>query len=130
VHDEQQQPGLELKSFTYEERSALLPALTLAIVNAGGWVLRRCSSSMASIDIFLEIQAYSLPDVYAAMLASGLELTRDSHRAMAERCNCSLHLRPKEVSSILAMRLEIHFLVDSPAPLDFSRFMTMGATDA
>ncbi len=130
MHDEQQQPDLDLKSFTYEERPILLPALTLSIVNAGGWVLKRSSTSVASIDIFLEIQAGSLPDVYAAMLASGLELTRDSHRAMAERCNCILHLRPQKCSPFLALRLEIHFLVDSSTPLDLSRFMTMGTTDA
>jgi hypothetical protein len=130
VHDEQHQLDLELKSFTYEERPILLPALTLAIVNAGGWVLKRSSTSVASIDIFLEIPAGSLPDVYAAMLASGLELIRDSHRAMAERCNCILHMRPQKSSSILSLRLEIHFLVDSPTPLDLSRFMTMGITDA
>jgi hypothetical protein len=128
VSNEENQPELNLRSFTYQERSHLLPELGVAIDMAGGWVMERRSLSADALELQLEVQLQALPEVYGALLGSGLEITRDSHRALAERCNCSLHLRPRRgVSSILLMRLEVNFLPDPPQPLDMS-WLTMRST--
>jgi hypothetical protein len=121
VSNEEYQPELNLRSFTYQERSHLLPELGAAIDMAGGWVMERRSLSADALELQLEVQLQALPEVYGALLSSGLEITRDSHRALAERCNCSQHMRPRRgASSILLLRLEVNFLPDPPQPLEVS----------
>jgi hypothetical protein len=124
------QPDIEIQGFTYSDRPDQLAKLGNAIDNAGGWVLERRPTSAASIDIFLEVQACALPEVYAAFLGAGIELTRDSHRALAERCNCSQHLRSSGLASILSIRMELHFLTGAAPPLDLARLLQLGLASA
>ncbi len=125
------QVEIDLQAFTYADRQALLPALSQAIDLAGGWILERKAASPDIVSVLLEVQTCALADAYAALLTSGLELSRESHRTLAERCNCCLHLRPTSgISSILTIRLEIHFLEDAPPPLDISRLLLLGAAAA
>jgi hypothetical protein len=131
VDNEETLIELDLHGFTYADRPDLLPELSLAIETAGGWVLERRHSSSVTEDLYLEVPANALSEVYAALLASGLELTRSGHRAMAQRCNCNRHLSPSiAASSVITIGLEIHFLVDPMPLLDFSRMLTFGAAAA
>jgi len=131
VNNDDLQPELIVESFTYAERAHLLPNLGAAVDQAGGWVLERHSLAADAVEVYLEVQMPALREVYGALLACGLELTRDSHRALAERCNCDLHLRPQQgTSSILSLRVDIRFLPEPPQPLDLYRRMLLSAAAA
>lgn len=53
-------------------------------------------------------------DLYAALLAAGLELTRWSHLALAERCTCRQHLTsPENQRQVIPLCLNISFLNDT-----------------
>ena len=117
VTDEELQPELTLQSFTYQDRSALIPELGAAIDSAGGWILDRRPTSANALEMYLEVQQAALPEVYGALLGSGLELTRESHRALAR------HGAP----SILTIRIEVHFLQEAAHATDVSRLIVMGA---
>ena len=131
LQTETAQPQIHLQGFTYAERASLLPELGAAIDAAGGWVLDRRSISAGAVELHVEVQLQALPEVYGALLATGLQLTRDSHRALAERCNCSMHLRPRRgVSSLLLIHAEVHFLSGPTHPLDLSRLLLMGVATA
>jgi hypothetical protein len=120
------QRQIKLQSFTYAKRENLLPNLGSAIAAAGGWVLDLRPISSAALEVRLEVQIAALPGVYGALLASGLQLTRDSHHALAERCNCNLYLRPhRNTLSYLLIRLELHFLREPPAPVDLPRLFPL-----
>ncbi len=128
VTDEELQPELNLQSFTYQERGTLIPELGAAIDGAGGWILDRRPTSANALEMYLEVAQAALPEVYGALLGSGLELTRESHRALAERCTCGLHLSMRQgTSSILTMRVEVHFLQESAHTTEVSRLIVMGA---
>ena len=128
VTDEQLQPELNLQSFTYQERGALIPDLGAAIDSAGGWVLDRRPTSANAMEMYLEVAQAALPEVYGALLGSGLELTRESHRALAERCTCGMHLSLRNgLSSILTMRIEVTFLQESAHTTEVARLIVMGA---
>jgi hypothetical protein len=103
------QPVIRLQGFTYDNCQQLLPKLGAAIPAAGGWVLDWMPHSAHTLGLCLELQMAELPDVYGALLGSGLHLTRESHRALTERCNCNLHLRDShDTSSYLLICLELH----------------------
>ena len=121
------QPELSLQSFTYQERGTLIPELGAAIDGAGGWILDRRPNSASGMEMYLEVQQSALPEIYGALLGSGLELTRESHRALAERCTCGMHLSVRQgASSILTMRVDVHFLQESVHATDVSRLIVMG----
>jgi hypothetical protein len=131
VNDEELQPELMLQSFTYLDRVALLPELGSGVDAAGGWILDLRSLSATAAVLRLEVQLQALPSVYGALLGSGLELTRDSHRLLSERCNCSMYLPSRSVlSSILTLRVEVNFLAEPQQPTEISRLILMAAATA
>ncbi len=68
--------SLDIQSFSYEERHGLLPTLTSAFADCGGWILDRKTLSPTTMEFRIEIQLRAVVDLYASILASGLELTR------------------------------------------------------
>ncbi len=131
MNSNRQTPDIHLQGYTSQDRAGLLPLLGLAIDHAGGWVLERRSTGPVTLDLHLEVQSIALPDVYGALLESGVELTRGSHRALAERCNCGLHMRPSHgIGSVLSVCLEMHFLPEQTEPMDLARLLVLGAAAA
>jgi len=105
--------SLDIQGFTYEERHGLLPELTTAFSNCGGWVLERKTLSPTNMEFRIEIQLLAVLDLYAAIIATGVELTRAGHVALTELCTRRQHLRlSAEIGQIVAIRLEISFLDD------------------
>ncbi len=85
--------SIDIQSFSYEERTAVLPLLTNSFADCGGWVLHRKTLSPTSIEFRLEIQLRSVLDLYVAILAAGIELTRAAHLSLTDLCTCRKHLR-------------------------------------
>jgi hypothetical protein len=105
--------SLDIQAFTYEQRNGLLPVLTAAFSNCGGWVLERKTLSPTNMEFRVEIQLRAILDLYAAIIATGVELTRSGHETLTELCTRRKHLRvTTELGQIVAIRLEINFLDD------------------
>lgn len=105
--------SLDIQGFSYEERDGLLPGLTSAFADCGGWVLNRKTLSPSTMEFRLEIQLRSAVDLYSSLLASGLELTRAGHLGFTHLCTCRKNLRsPADLGQIVSIRIEISFLED------------------
>jgi hypothetical protein len=105
--------SLDIQGFTYEQRHNLLPDLTAAFGNCGGWVLERKTLSPTNMEFRVEIQLRSAVDLYAAIVSTGVELTRSGHGALTELCTRRQHIRiTPDLAQIAAIRLEITFLDD------------------
>jgi hypothetical protein len=108
-----QMQSLDLQGFTYEQRHGLLPLLTTAFGDCGGWVLERKTLSPTNIEFRMEIQLLAILELYAAIIASGVELTRSGHLSLTGLCTRRNHLRMMaELGQIVEIRLEISFLDD------------------
>jgi hypothetical protein len=106
--------SLDIQSFSYEERHGLLPILTSAFADCGGWILDRKALSPTTIEFRLEIQLRSVVDLYSSILASGLELTRAGHLGLTHLCTCRKNLStPSNLGQFVTIRLEISFLEDA-----------------
>ena len=99
-----------IQAYSYREREDLLPAAVDAIVRCGGWVLDRSNISEITLCFQLEIELRSVFDLYAALLAVGMEMTRSGHRALAGLCTCGRYAQKSELHQVLQMQLEISFL--------------------
>jgi hypothetical protein len=103
--------SLDIHGFTYEQRHGLLPTLTTAFSNCGGWMLERKTLSPNHMEFRVEIQLRAVLDLYAAMVATGVELTRTGHESLTELCNRRRHLKlATELGQVLTIRLELNFL--------------------
>jgi hypothetical protein len=105
--------SLDIQGFTYEERYGLLPLLTAAFSNCGGWMLERKTLSPTHMEFRVEVQLRAVLDLYASIIATGVELTRAGHEALTEQCTRRNHLRmTAELGQVVSIRLEISFLDD------------------
>ncbi|MGD0798915.1 MAG: hypothetical protein ABR910_14455 [Acidobacteriaceae bacterium] len=105
--------SLDLRAFTYEQRHGLLPVLTAAVSNCGGWMLERKTLSPTHMEFRVEIQLRGVLDLYAAVVATGVELTRVGHESLTELCSRRAHLKlANELNQVLTIRLELNFLDD------------------
>jgi hypothetical protein len=105
--------SLDIQGFTYEERHGLLPLLTAAFSNCGGWILERKALSPTNMEFRVEIQLRAVLDLYASIIATGVELTRSGHEALTEQCTRRSHLRMTAgLGQVVTIRLEISFLDD------------------
>jgi hypothetical protein len=105
---------LNIQGFSYEERNGLVPSLTSAFAECGGWVLNRKTLSASAMEFRIEIQLRAVVDLYSSMLASGLELTRAGHLGLTHLCTCRKNLSTSsELGQIVAIRIEISFLEDA-----------------
>jgi len=104
---------LDIQGFTYEQRRHVLIALTTAFGSSGGWIVDRRTLSATSMEFRVEIQLRSILDLYAAILATGVELTRSGHETFTELCTRLQHRRiTAERGQIIVLRLEVSFLED------------------
>ena len=104
---------LDIQGFTYEQRHGLLTDLTGVFWNCGGWVLERRNLSPSNVEFRVEIQLRAALDLYAALVATGFELTRSGHEALTALCTRSRHSRiTAELGQTVVLRLEITFLDD------------------
>ena len=105
--------SLDIQSFSYEERQGVLPTLTSAFADCGGWIVGRKTLSPNAMEFRIEIQLRSILDLYASIVSSGLELTRSGHLGLTDLCTCRKNLSATaDLGQVIAVRLEISFLED------------------
>ena len=104
---------LDLQGYSYEERQGLLPVLTTAFTQSGGWVLDRKTLSASAIEFQIEIQLRAIVELYASLVATGVELTRSTHATLTDLCTCRHHQAlTAQPNQIISLRLELNFLED------------------
>jgi hypothetical protein len=104
---------LALKSFSYEDRREILPALAEAMTECGCWLRDRKTVSLSQMEYSFEVQLRSAFELYSGLIGCGLELTRASHLELTGLCMLRQHNpRPSELGRVVNVRLEVSFLED------------------
>ena len=102
---------LDIQGYSYEPSEGLLRTLNRSLVTSGGWIIDRRPISSTNYEFTLEIELRFVLDLYAGVIAAGVELTRANHLAFTDLCTCRLHLRgSSELRQIIGIRLEVCFL--------------------
>jgi hypothetical protein len=103
----------DLQGYSYEDRQGLLPNLTSAFTQCGGWVLERKTTSATTMEFRLEIQLHGILDLYSSLMASGVELTRATHGTLTGLCTSRKHIsKSHRATQVVSIRLELSFLED------------------
>jgi hypothetical protein len=102
---------LDIQGYSYEQSDGLLKTLNRGLVTSGGWIIDRRPLSSTSYEFTLEIELRFSLDLYAGIIASGVELTRANHLAFTDLCTCRLHMKgTNALRQIVGIRLEVCFL--------------------
>jgi len=83
---------LKLTALSADEPDRLVRFLTGALLACGGWVLTRTTRGKEAAELDFEFARASCVEIYAVLIAAGLELSRDSHVQMFELCHCTKNL--------------------------------------
>ena len=117
-------PLIDLRGHTYEDHQELLPGLIETMNTCGCWLLEQRTLSTTATELNFELQLRSVFELYSTLLASGIDLSRDSHLRMKSLCTVRDH-NPHRAKRrrILTVRLELIFLVadDDDAASDLAR---------
>jgi len=112
---------LDIETFSYEDRRIIFPAITEALELCGCWLLDRRPTSLTQVEFRFELQLRSVVDLYAALIAAGLELTRASHTDLTLLCTLRKHQDyPSSLAGVVAVQLAVSFLEDAGLPLAMS----------
>jgi hypothetical protein len=102
---------LDIQGYSYEPSEELLRNLNRILVISGGWILDRRALSATNYEFTIEVELRSILDLYAGIIAAGIELTRANHLALTDLCTCRLHLLgSSELRQVIGLRLEVAFL--------------------
>ena len=84
--------NLSLTALSSDEPERLVRFLTGALLTCGGWVLTRSTQGDQAAELDFEFARASCVEIYAVLVATGLELSRASHLQLAELCHCTRNL--------------------------------------
>ncbi len=99
---------MRLTAQSADEPQRLIRFMTGALVACGGWVLTRGVCGEESADICFEFARASCVEIYAVLIASGLELSREAHLKLTELCHCTKSLIETKAFDIARMQLTIY----------------------
>src|ERR1700676_635469 len=103
--------SLDIQGFSYEECHGLLPTLTSAFAECGGWILDRKTLSPSTMEFRLEIQLRAVVDLYSSITAPALDPPRPGHLGLTHLCTCRKNLSaPADLGQLVTIRIEISFL--------------------
>jgi hypothetical protein len=99
--------AMQMKAVSIEEPSRLVQSLTGAIMGCGGWVLSRLGNDRGRVNMLFEFERQACVDVYAILVAAGLELSPTGHARLTELCQCTRSQTQNCGTEIASIDLEI-----------------------
>jgi hypothetical protein len=99
--------ALEIQAVSSMEPSNLVRTLTGAILGCGGWVLTRSTTDSGRVCILFEFERAACVQIYIAVIACGVELSRNGHIRMTELCHCTRNHVTECGGQIASIELEI-----------------------
>ena len=99
--------ALEIQAVSSMEPSNLVRNLTGAILGCGGWVLTRSTTDSGRVSILFEFERAACVEIYTAVIACGIELSRNGHIRMTELCHCTRNHLSECGAQIASIELEI-----------------------
>jgi hypothetical protein len=97
-----------LTALSAEEPLRLVRFLTGALHACGGWVVTRGTSGNESGEIEFEFVRAACVDIYAVLVGTGLELSREAHLQMTELCLCTKNLLESRAFEIVRVELLVY----------------------
>lgn len=100
--------NLKLTALSADEPERLVRYLTGALLACGGWILTRSTQGKEAAELDFEFARASCVEIYSVLVATGLELSRNSHLQLAELCHCTKNLIDTRAFEIVRVDLVVY----------------------
>lgn len=114
-----QEWSLRLTAISADEPERLVRFLTGALLACGGWVRTRTAQGDQAAELDFEFARAACVEIYAVLLAAGLELSRDSHLQLADLCHCTKNLIHTRAFDIARADLVVYHSSSKLRPDDY-----------
>jgi hypothetical protein len=102
--------NVELRCYSFQDRHSVLTCLYDAMTRCGCWIEGRQTTVSSRLEFNFELPLCVADDLYAELIASGIEMKFESHRAMTWLCTLRRHDRMTMNSfHAVSVRMEIDF---------------------
>jgi hypothetical protein len=115
-----QEWSLRLTALSADQPEHLVRFLTGALLACGGWVLTRTTQGDQAAELDFEFARASCVEIYAVLIAAGLELSRDSHLQLVGLCHCTKNLIQTRAFDIARIDLVVYPSNSKTEPDDFT----------
>jgi len=92
----------------------LAELLSAAIVSCGGWILERNEPRPGWLSFLLEFECERSMEVYFAVIALGIQLSRKAHLSLTGLCQCARHAACVRCLPIARVRMTVQAGADCP----------------
>lgn len=99
--------ALQIHAVAMEEPARLIQTLVETITGCGGWILSRGANDTGGVSLLFEFERRQCVDIYTALIAAGVELSRHGHIRLTELCQCTRSSRRACGNEIASVELEI-----------------------
>lgn len=99
---------LEITALSADDPARMVRFLTGALPGCGGWVLTRTTQGSEAAELDFEFARACCVEIYAVLIAAGLELSRDSHVRLADLCHCTRNLIQTHAFDLVRVELAVH----------------------
>lgn len=103
--------NLKLTALSADEPERLARYLTGALLACGGWILTRSTQGREAAELDFEFARASCVEIYSVLVATGLELSRNSHLQLAELCHCTRNLIESRAFEIVRADLVVYHTI-------------------
>jgi hypothetical protein len=110
---------LRLTALSADEPERLVRYLTGALLSCGGWILTRTTQGNQAAELDFEFARAACVEIYAVLIAAGLELSRDSHLQLAGLCHCTRNLIETRAFDIARAGLTVYPSPTNPRRTDY-----------
>lgn len=100
--------NLKLTALSADDPERLVRYLTGALLACGGWILARSTQGTEGAELDFEFARATCVEIYSILVATGLELSRNSHLQLAELCHCTRNLIASHAFDIVRVDLVIY----------------------
>lgn len=110
----------DLRCFTYGDRAVVLDDLLQTMNESGCWVESRRATSGSRVEIHFGAMLGAMDEIYGGLVATGLEMPRESHRVLTWLCTLRRHRKDSVVATrTVSIRIEMSFLAQAPEEMAF-----------
>jgi hypothetical protein len=105
---------LKLTALSADDPQRVARFLSGVLLACGGWILTRTTYGSELAELDFEFARAGCLEIYAALIASGLELSSDSHQQMANFCHCTRNLL--QTKAFEPARIDLMIYSDTALP--------------
>jgi hypothetical protein len=98
---------LGLVAASTDEPSRLIRFLSGALMACGAWIVMRRFQPDGTAQLEFEFARASCVEIYAVLIAAGVELSRDSHMRLTELCQCTKHVIETKAFEVVHVELAV-----------------------